>query len=90
MILGTRNLDPTEACKMWRQELGIEEPETTRPQPRDRMGKGDLRAIHPAREHAFAEEGRPDHHPIDPTGKLIILPDLDAVGAAHLMQGLVK
>ena len=57
VILPARHLSRPEGLQVLSDELGIEQAETTGPQPRDEMHQRDLGGIAGAVEHALAEEG---------------------------------
>ena len=68
------------------QELRVEEPEPPEPQPVHQIDEGDLRRVGAPREHAFAEERRPQRHAEDTPGQIVADPDLERVRVVHRVQ----
>ncbi len=50
------------------------------------MDEGDLARVRLQRKHAFAEEGAPEGEAVKPADEAIVVPRLDAVRIAELMQ----
>jgi hypothetical protein len=67
-------------------ELAVEQGEAARPKPRDQPGERYLGRIGLAAEHAFAEESAAEPDSIHPTDQFARPPNLDAVGAADLVE----
>ena len=67
-------------------ELGVEQREAARPQPRDQIDQGDLAGVAVAREHALAEERGAERDAVEAADQLAVAPALDAVGMAAPVQ----
>src|SRR6185437_11761445 len=66
--------------------LRVEQLEAARDQPRHQMHQRDLGGIADAVKHALAEKGATEIDAIEAAGEIAVLPDLDAVAMAELMQ----
>src|SRR5262245_20666844 len=86
MIVGAADRACAQTLEMGRGELRIEELEAASFQARHQMDKRHLAGVGRAREHAFAEEGGADPHPVETADQLFILPALDRMTAAHLEE----
>ena len=67
-------------------ELAVQQQETPGPQACDQMDQGDLLSVGLAAEHAFAEERAADPHSVKPTDQNAVVPNLDRMGVAALVQ----
>src|SRR3546814_17920407 len=67
---------------MRREELGVEKLETANPQARDEPRHGDLRGVGLPREHALAEKGGTQRHPVKATRQLSLMPAFPRLGVS--------
>jgi hypothetical protein len=67
-------------------ELGVEQRESPILQSRDEIDECDLARVARPGEHAFAEKGAAEMHPVKPADKLVVLPHLDRVAMAKREQ----
>ena len=84
------DFDGAEDLEMGGEELGIEQTEAAAAQALDQMHQGDLAGVGLAAEHAFAEEGAAEDHPVKPADQFALAPALHAMGRAALVQGNVE
>ena len=75
-----RDLDGPEGREMRRHELRIEERVAAAPEPRRQVEEADLRRVATPVEHAFAEEGRAECHPVERTHQAVVLIGFDRNG----------
>src|SRR5258708_6380123 len=85
-IAPPRDLDRAEAAQMLGHILRVEQLESAGDQPRHQMHQRYLGSVAGAMKHALAEEGAAEADPIKPADKVVILPDLDAVGVPEVVQ----
>ena len=85
-----RDLDRAKTAQMLGDILGVEQLEAARDQPRHQMHQRHLRGVAGAMEHALAEEGAPEADAIQPADQIAVLPDLDAVAVAELVQSDIE
>src|SRR5262249_5715000 len=90
VILPPRHFDGAEPLEMVGDELGIEELETARPQPRDQMHERHFRRIARAMEHALAEEGASKRHAVKAADQRIAVIDLDAVAMSAVVKLVIE
>ncbi len=86
LIGRARHFNRPEPFEMIGQELRVEQPEPADPKPRDERRKGAFRCVGHPREHAFAEERRPQLDPVQPADEAAVLPALDRMGVAAREQ----
>ena len=89
-IAAARDLDRPECAQMLGDILGVEQLEAARDQPRHQMHQRHLRGVAHAMEHALAEEGAAETDTIKPADEVAVLPDLDAVAMAELVQAEIE
>src|SRR5690606_35017846 len=77
LIGRTPDLDRAELAQMLGHELRVKQSKVRRAQHRDEMDQRDLGRVAIEVEHALAEEGAPDPHPIEPAGEPAVAPCLD-------------
>jgi hypothetical protein len=71
-------------------KLRIQQTITADTQPRNKVGKRNLRRIPHAGHHAFTKKSPAQRYTIKPTDKLVILPTLNRVGKPCFMQRAVS
>ena len=71
-------------------ELGVEQAVAARNQPGDQMGEAHFGGVALAGEHAFAEEGAANAHPVEPAHQLALAPGLHRVAVAKLEEFAVE
>ena len=86
VIAAFGNLDRAEGPQMVRDILRVEQPVSAGLEPCDQMDERDLGCIARAVEHAFAEEGAPKRHAIEPADETITLINLDRMTMASIEQ----
>src|SRR5689334_15447573 len=70
--------------------LGVEQLESTGDQSRHQMHQRHFRSVADAVKHALAEKGAAETDAIEPAGEIAVLPDLDAVAMAELVQAEIE
>src|SRR5712672_3086671 len=85
-IAPPRDLDRAKAAQVLGHILRVEQRKAARDQPRHQMHQRHLRGVAGTMKHALAEEGAAEADPVQPTDKVVILPDLDAVAMSDFMQ----
>ncbi len=81
-----RHGDRAEACEMLGQELRVEQPEASRPQPRDEMHERHLGGVAGAVKHALAEEDAAKAHAVEAAHERAALVRLDRMGVARAVK----
>src|SRR5229473_943328 len=90
VILPALHLGGPEGLQVLGDELGVEQLEAAGPQPRHQMHQRDFRGIAGAVEHALAEEGAAEAHPVKPADQGIFVIDLDGVAMADIVELAIK
>ena len=67
-------------------ELAVEQPVSPHPEPRDQPGERHLGRVGRAREHALAEEGGAERHPVQAADQHPVAPAFDRTGVAELVE----
>ena len=88
-VLGARNFDCPEFSEVRREPLGVEKDEFTGAEVFDEPEEGDLRGVADVVKHRFAEEGAADRDAVETAGELALLPRLNRVSMAKLMEARV-
>jgi len=68
-------------------ELAVEQRVAASLHPRDQPGQRNLGSIRPSAEHALAEEGASELHPVEAPRELAFVPNFDRVSVTRRMQG---
>src|SRR5262249_2733137 len=79
-----------EGLEMRGDELGVEQDETAGAQARHEMHQRDLRGVAGAVEHALAEEGAAEAHPVKAAHQGAAVIDLDGVAMADVVKLAIK
>ena len=77
------HLDGPEAGQVSRDELGVEQGEAPIFEPGDEINERDLARVAGTGEHAFAEKGAAEMHPVKSAGEHAVLPDLNRMAMAE-------
>src|SRR6266478_2225497 len=90
VILPALHLGGPEGLEVLGDELGVEQLESPRPQPRHQMHQRNFRGVAGAMEHALAEEGAAEAHPVKPADQDLPVIDLDGVAMADVVELAIK
>ena len=78
-----------ELAQMFGHKLSIKQGEAASDQPGSEMNERDFARITLARDHAFAEEGRPQNDAIKPADELFAVPAFNRMGMALFVQDII-
>ena len=90
MVLRARDFLGAELAEVFSHELGVQQPVAAADQTGHEVDQRHLRGVPPAGEHALAEEGAAERDAVQAAHQLAVLPALDAVGVALLVQAQVQ